>query len=369
LPYFTGYKADKNNYKKEIDKIISISKIRMEVFVSGDNVFITGATGFIGSHVLKRVIDQGYSAFALVRPGHKKISEIRKSGAKVIIGDLENLHKVESDLKKIDIVIHCAGYCSDWGDKTIYEEINVRGTHNLCRIFSKIKIKRLLAISTNDVFGNKSRDIITEQKSLTYWQEPYPDSKIDADNILWDYHSKKKLPVALVYPCWVYGEGDKTFVPSLVKAIKNKDMVFWRKNLEIWPTYISNLVDLMMILIKDRRAVGEGYLVHDGKSETLQDFCKKLADSLNLKAPTLHIPYFMAWLAAKIMEGFYKLLHKKNRPMLTTYIVKNMGARLKFSIEKVNRHLNWKPSHTTKEGMAETIEWLKNIDLSNMEVK
>ena len=85
------------------------------------------------------------------------------------------------------------------------------------------------------------------------------------------------MPLTMVYPLWVFGEGDQTFVPLLADAIIKKELIFWRKGAIVWPTYIDNLVDLLMLISEDERAIGNGYLVHDGESTTLEDFCTGIA--------------------------------------------------------------------------------------------
>jgi nucleoside-diphosphate-sugar epimerase len=146
-------------------------------------------------------------------------------------------------------------------------------------------------------------------------------------------------------------------------------MLFWRKDVLVWPTYIDNLVDLLMLISKNDDAIGKGYLVHDGESTTFQNFCAMIARSLGVKEPKLHIPYGAAYAAALVMEGVWSLLRLKTRPLLTTYTVKNLGSRLQFSIEKANRELQWEPPVSFKDGFEETMRWLKTLDHSTLKAK
>ena len=128
-------------------------------------------------------------------------------------------------------------------------------------------------------------------------------------------------------------------------------MIFWRKDVIVWPTYIDNLVDLLMLISKNDTAIGNGYLVHDGESTTFQNFCTMIARSLEIQEPKLHIPYRAAYAAALVMEGIWCLMRLKTRPLLTTYTVKNLGSRLRFSIEKANRELQWEPRFHLQTGL------------------
>ncbi len=146
-------------------------------------------------------------------------------------------------------------------------------------------------------------------------------------------------------------------------------MIFWRKNVLVWPTYIDNLVDLLMLISQNNVAVGKGYLIHDGESTTFRTFCTMIAESLGLPGPKLHIPYLAAYAASLVMEGIWSLLRLSTRPLLTTYTVKNLGSRLQFSIEKARRELQWEPPVSFADGFDETLRWLKTLDLQALKMK
>jgi nucleoside-diphosphate-sugar epimerase len=169
----------------------------------------------------------------------------------------------------------------------------------------------------------------------------------------------------MVYGTWNYGEGDTTFIPALANAIIKKDMMFWRKDVHVWPCYIDNLIDLLMLISEDPRAVGNGYLIHDGEMTTLQELCKEIASTLDASAVKTRIPYFLAYIVAWFMEKWALLTKRGRRPLLTTYSVKNLGSRLNFSIKKAERELGWKPKISYAEGLKKTLIWLKTLDLES----
>ncbi|HOJ28706.1 MAG TPA: 3-beta hydroxysteroid dehydrogenase, partial [Spirochaetota bacterium] len=137
----------------------------------------------------------------------------------------------------------------------------------------------------------------------------------------------------------------------------------------VWPTYVENLVDLLLVIAVDKRAIGNGYLVHDGESVTLQKFCEGIANALGVKPIKTHIPYWTAYMAAVVMEAVWKLFTIEKRPLLTTYTVKNLGSRLRFSIDKAKRELGWVPKISFKEGFERTMQWLKTLDLESLKIK
>lgn len=332
-------------------------------------VLITGATGFIGSHLVNANLAKKHYVRGLVVPGDPAAAVLRDEGVDIFTGDIRDFPSVQKAVRDIDIIFHCAAVVTDWAPARLFEEITVGGTENICRAALDAGVSRFIDISTNDVFGIDEENVMDETFPLKPWKEPYPDHKIRAEEISWRYYRERGLPVTMVYPCWVYGEGDRTFVPLLADAIIKRDLVFWRRDVIVWPTYIDNLIDLLMLISEDPRAVGNGYLVHDGTSTTLQDFCAGIAHSLGVPPVTMHIPYSLAYAASWLMELAWKALRIRTRPLLTTYTVKNLGSRFHYSIDKARRELGWEPALSYEEGFARTMDWLKTLDTETLKQK
>ncbi len=330
---------------------------------------VTGATGFIGGNLVKELLKRKHSVRALVLPDDKKISDLKELNVEIVQGDIRNLEAVKNASAGCDVVFHCAAVVTDWAPKKLFEEVTVGGAKNVCEAALAEGVSRVVDISTCDVFGLREDVVLDESCPLSQWKEPYPDYKIKAEEIMWKYHRENKLPVTMVYPLWVYGEGDQTFVPLLADAIIKRELIFWRKDVIVWPTYIKNLMDLLLLISQDPRAVGNGYLVHDGEWVTLQKFCEGIAHALKVRPITLHIPYSLAYAAAVVMELLWKIFRIKTRPLLTTYVVKNLGSRLKFSIDKAKRELGWSPKISFSEGFEETMKWLKTLDVAKLKTK
>ena len=333
------------------------------------DVLITGATGFIGRHVVKANLAKGNRVRAFVLPGDAGEAWLRQQGVEVVSGDIRDYEVVRRAVGSVDIIFHTAAIVTDWAPKKLFWDVTVGGAENICRAAVDAKVSRLVDISTCDVFGTDESKVMDESMPLQYWGEPYADSKIDAEKVMRRYHKEQGLPLTMVYPLWVFGEGDQTFVPLLADAIIKSELLFWREGAIVWPTYIDNLVDLLMLISEDERAIGNGYLVHDGESTTLEEFCAGIAEALGVPPVKTHIPYWSAMTAARVMEFIWKLFRIRMRPLLTTYTVTNLGSRFRFSIDKAQRELGWKPRITYKEGFRKTMEWLKTLDIASLKKK
>jgi nucleoside-diphosphate-sugar epimerase len=332
-------------------------------------VLITGATGFLGNHLTDACLAKGWFVRAISLPGDPGIDILKAKGVEVVEGDIRDFKKVRLSMEGVDICFHAAAFVSDWGPREVFEQVMVKGTDNVCKACVEAGVKRLVKVSTNDVFGLSEEKVMDETFPMSAWNEPYPDTKIEAEQLAWKYHKEKGLEVTMVYPCWIYGPGDKTFVPLLADAILKNELIFFRKNTLVWPTYVENLVDLLLLISEHPAANGNGYLVHDGEFTTFETFSTQVAESLNKKLPIRYIPYWLAYFAAMVMEFFWKLFKAKQRPLLTTYTVKNLGSRLRWSIAKAERELGWKPAISHSEGMKRTLAWLQTLDLGNLKQK
>lgn len=324
-------------------------------------VLITGATGFIGSHLVERNLREGNQIRILALPDDPKAKEYEAQGNEVVYGDIRDYRTVEKAAEGVQIVFHLAAVVTDWAPDELFKQINIGGMQNICKASLKHGVERFVEVSTNDVFGLREDVLIDETFDYSYWGESYPDTKLEATKIVWEYH-KKGLPVSMVYPCWVYGPGDLTFVPLIADAIKKGELVFWRKDVIVWPAYVENVVDLLMVISEHPQAMGQGFLVHDGVSDTFQNFSAKIAESIGEKNPKLRIPYWAAYTVSWGMELIWKALSKKSRPLLTTYTVKNLGSRLRFSIRKAKKILGWVPPVSYQEGFEKAMGWLKQTD-------
>jgi nucleoside-diphosphate-sugar epimerase len=333
------------------------------------NILITGATGFLGGHLTKSCIEKGWKVRAIALPGDAGIETLKLSGVEVVEGDIRDYDKVRDAMHGIDICFHAAALVSDWGPYQLFYDVMVEGTENVCKAAVDAGIKRLVKVSTNDVFGLSEEAVMDETFPMSPWNEPYPDTKILAEEVAWKYHKESGLEVTMVYPCWIYGPGDKTFVPLLADAILKKELIFFRKHTLVWPTYVSNLVDLLLLISEHPAANGNGYLVHDGEFSTFETFSSEVASVYNIQLPIRYIPYWLAYFAAMVMEFFWKLFRVKQRPLLTTYTVKNLGSRLRWSIEKARKELGWEPAISHKEGMTNTLEWLKSLNIDQLKQK
>lgn len=324
---------------------------------------VTGAAGFVGQALVRRLLADGDEVRALALPQDPCISELRA------LGSMDQLHPIEVDITdaiSIDAAFagatrafHTAALVHAWAPWEKFRAVNVGGTQNVARACLAHGV-RLLAVSTSDVFGIPDADEVMDETSpVKRWNEPYPDTKLEAEQWLWSFHRDTQLPLSIIYPGWVYGPGDKAFFPNLAQAIDDGVMMFWFRNAKLPWVFIDNLIDACVLASTHPDAIGRGYIVHDeADGPKLEEVCARIAAVIGKKAPSLHVPYALAFVAAKATQTLWRWLGIKSTPPLLTVDIKAFGSQWHLSAQKIRCQLNWAPRVSTEQGMELALHYL-----------
>ncbi len=323
---------------------------------------VTGAAGFVGQALVRRLLADGDEVRALALPKDPFLSELRALGPteqlQILEVDITDTVSLDTAFAGATRAFHTAALVHAWAPWERFRAVNVGGTQKVARACRAHGV-RLLAVSTSDVFGIPDADEVMDETSpVKRWNEPYADTKIEAERWLWSFARDTQLPLSIIYPGWVYGPGDKAFFRNLAAAIDDGVMTFWFRNAKLPWVFIDNLVDACVLASRHPGAIGEGYLVHDeADGPTLEEVCARIAGVIGKKAPTLHVPYALAFGAAKATQTLWRWLRITSPPPLLTVDVKAFGFQWHLSTQKIRR-LGWAPRVSTEHGMELALRYL-----------
>lgn len=319
---------------------------------------VTGAAGFVGLALCRRLLADGERVRALALPGDRRLPELRALAVEVVEGDVTDAAALAPHLAGVERVFHVAGLVHGWHSWERYRAINVGGTQTVARAAHAAGVHRFVHVSTSDVFGiPRLGGVLDEACAFEPWGEPYPDTKIEAERWLWQYHRDSGLPVSVIYPCWVYGPGDEALFPGFAQAIRDGLLVFWQRDTALAWVHVANLADAIVLASVDPAAVGQGYLVHDdADGPTLEEVCARLAAILGKPFRPRYVPYAVALAAAATLQGVWRLLRLRGAPPVLTNDVKSFGFRFRFSNAKL-RALGWSPRIGIAEGMEQAFAY------------
>ena len=324
---------------------------------------VTGASGFIGGHVVERLVGEGRPVRCLVRP----TSDTTRLGgldAELAVADLTSTESLARAVEGCRYVLHCAAMVSDWGTVEEIREVNVAGTRNLLEASVGAGVERFVHLSTTDVYGYPGGSGVDETYPPGAFRNWYAQTKLEAEREVRRAEETTPLSVVILRPATVYGPRSDDVVGEMAAAIRGRHMVLvdgGRGNAGL--TYVENLVDAAMLALEHDDAPGQAFNITDGLTVTWRQFVDDLAVGLGCPRVRWSVPYPVASGLALSLEQGYRLLRRatgiRTAPLLSRQAVHVLGRPQDFSIRRARALLGWQPRVDYPAGLAATLAWLR----------
>jgi nucleoside-diphosphate-sugar epimerase len=316
-------------------------------------MLITGATGFTGNHLAHALAATGESVRALVRP-NAGARQLRDAGIEVFEGELTSAGDVEQAAKGCDRIYHlAAAFRHVAHSDDYYWRVNVGGTLNVLAAARAHDCERVVHCSTGGVHGH----IEDPPADETYRFKPgdvYQRTKLEAE-LAAAAASREGLPVSIVRPGAIYGEGDLRFL-RLFRAIQqNRFAMVGSGRTRLHMVHVDDLVRGLMLAGSHPAACGETFLIAGAEAPTLNEIAATVADSIGARRPRLHLPIRPVYAAAAVCEavcvklGVEPPLHRRRIGFFTHH--------REFDIGKARRLLSYEPRVPLGEGLRRTAAW------------
>ena len=303
-------------------------------------VFITGGTGFVGTHLIQRLAQDGHELCCLVR----KTSDVRflkKVGATLITGDVTDKASMLEGMKGCDWVANLANIYDFWvPDRRIYTDVNVHGTRNVMECVLEAGVSKVVHVSSCVIYGTPADCPFTEESPVGPVRfSEYAQSKYDGELIAWQLCERKGLPLIVIHPAAVLGPRDhkatgryiQNQISRRVPARVFTDTVF------TW-VHVRDVAEIIVRALEKEGNVGEKYLA--GKQQlSYQEFSEMIGDISGVPIPRLRLPDALVRFCAALLTWLAKLTKKP--PMLGMSVdqIKMMGAGIRFDGSKAEREL------------------------------
>ena len=318
---------------------------------------MTGATGFLGSNLCFFLKEKGFDIVACGR-NENKAKRLLSEEFEFVQADLSKDDLFEK-FQNIDFVVHCAALSSPWGKYEDFYSSNVLATKNVAEFCLKNKI-RLVNISSPSVyFEFKDKFSVKESNIPRKKVNFYAETKFLAEKTLENYTELKFITLR---PRAIFGAGDTTLIPRLLKANNEKFIPITRNDdVTIDITHVKNVCEAIYLAITcDDRFLGNKYNVTNDEPVQLISFLKDLVESSGFEFRSKRLPFFGVYLYAYAVEIFYKYFLAGKEPPVTRYSVGVISFCQTLDIESIKKDLGYKPIVTMEQGKAEVLEWLKN---------
>ncbi len=325
-------------------------------------VLVTGATGFLGEALTRRLHGMGWDVTALGR-NPKKLNQLEDDGIRVLQVDLKDKTELSNACKNQEIVFHCAALPSPWGNFETFYQANVIGTRNVIRGCEEHHVKRLVHVSTPSLyFDYNSRINVKETDTLPEPVSNYSATKILAEQEL-DEAFARGLATIAIRPRALFGPGDTVIFPRLIPRLQSGRLPILGDGENIVDlTYIENVVDALLLCAESPAStLGKKYNISNGEPVKIWKLINRICDELNLPHPTRKISYKTANAAATVLEAIYSLIPFSPEPPLTRISVSMMANNTTLDISAAKNELGYQPKVSVDEGVERFLRWWKEI--------
>lgn len=323
-------------------------------------VLVTGATGFIGTHLVRRLVKEGHTVRALVR-NSSKLTHLRELPVDVTWGDIRDRPSLIDVSKGIEVIYHLASLRDRWGRDDETMEVNFRGTRSLLDAASRNGVGRFIYCSSVSVFGFPSRLPIDE--SFPY--QPvvaYGVSKMESEILVKNYGSRYGLPWVIIRPVITYGPGDKDgFLTKLIKLVSNGlyPLIGGGYN-RVHLCYIEDTIRGLSLAMRDK-ALERDYIIAGRNPVTIRDLAGSIEKTLQNRALPLRIPIRLGKLVGSAIETWYEFMGLDGSPPIDRHKVDVMAKDRCYDISRAQKELGFTPQVDYTEGFEKTIKWLKSV--------
>lgn len=311
-------------------------------------VLVTGADGFIGSHLTEYLVDQGYTvkAFCYYNSFNSwgwldSLSDLILSEIEIFTGDIRDPNGVRTAMRDVDMVFHLAALIAipfSYHSPDSYVDTNIKGTLNVLQAAKEHNVNRVLTTSTSEVYGTAQFVPITE-KHPKRGQSPYSATKIGADHLAESFYTSFDLPVTIVRPFNTYGprQSARAVIPTIITQLLSGKQKIELGDLK--PTrdlvYVQDTIKGFLKIANTQELIGHEVNIATQNEISIGELANEI---INQISPEVEI----------IQDS------QRYRP------IKSEVFRLYGSNKKLKQHTGWEPEFTLKQGIAETIEWFSD---------
>jgi nucleoside-diphosphate-sugar epimerase len=312
-------------------------------------ILITGATGFLGGHLLSALPLERYSIKIATRTATPR--DLTSRFTAISIANLTPHTDWEEALREVDTVIHLAARAHMLRDSAVnpeakFDRTNHQGTANLVKQAIAANVKHFIFISSIGAMATLSDRTLTEQTPC-HPDTPYGRSKLKAEEALISLASQSSMTWTILRPTLVYGPGNPGNMERLLKLVKRRlplplGAIDNRRSF----IYVENLVDAIVQSIDHPNAINQTFIVSDGEDLSTPQLIRRLATHLEYPVPLLPVPPIL-------MKAAGKLTGK-------TDTVSRLLGSLAVDSSKIRQTLNWTPPYTLDQGLQATTDWFKS---------
>jgi nucleoside-diphosphate-sugar epimerase/glyoxylase-like metal-dependent hydrolase (beta-lactamase superfamily II) len=326
---------------------------------TGDKVLVTGGTGFVGSHLARRLADEGALVTVLGRRLYAtpRVFHPRIRLVKVDLGDAA---AIDAAVAGHDLVFHVGALSSPWGAKAAFERANVDGTRHVVEAALRHRVRRLVHVSSTSIFftGGDRTDVDDNAPLPQRFFNDYARTKAQSEDVV-RAAVDRGLDAVIVRARAVLGPGDTAILPRLVDvAARGRLPRIGAGDNVVDVTFVDNLVHALL-LCRSRGRAGAAYTITDGEPVAIWPLLDEVLGGLSLPPPRRRVSRAIVDAFARASEVVHRVLPALGEPRLTRYGAALLSTSQTFDIRAARDELGYAPVVPTHEGVRRTVEALR----------
>ncbi len=324
----------------------------------GKTVLVTGATGFLGGALARRLAADGAVVRAMARRPNRDRYIRDVPGIELVTGDVTQPESLPELMDSCEIVFHVAAALG--GKLHFQRRVNVEGTRNVIHAAANANVKRIVYISSIAAYGFRYRGDISEDMPPNPNRDPYNVTKAEAEAVIKVVASETGLAYTIIRPGMIYGPRGGMWTGQMFRLARGRPTIFIGDGSgSAYPIHVDDVVDLCVIAAIHPAAKNEIFNCTPDPSPTWRDYLGGYS-RLAGHDQWFGIPVWMARIAAPLIEGVLMLRGEpKDVPDLLSYS-QTMNT---YKMDKARELLGWQPKIGLEEGIADCAEWLRSKGL------
>jgi nucleoside-diphosphate-sugar epimerase len=316
---------------------------------------VTGANGFLGSHLVRLLLNDDWQVRALTRRRDEVLEGI---DVESFHGDIRDIDMIESAFAGVDVVFHVAAKSGIWGSWKLYHTTNTIGTRNVVECCLRHDVPKLVYTSSPSVTFTGDHQINQNESApyATRFLCNYPKSKALAEQHVLDSNDEPRFMTCALRPHLVWGPGDRHLIPRIIQRGRLRQL---RKvgdgTNQVDVTYVDNAAHAHILAARALKpgspVCGHAYFISHGDPVNCWGFINEVLALAGIPKVRKRISFYWAWRLGAVLETWHDLLHREDEPRMTRFLASQLAKSHYFDISRARKDFGYEPVVSHEEGM------------------
>jgi 2-alkyl-3-oxoalkanoate reductase len=324
-------------------------------------VLVTGGTGFLGRHLVQRLLQEGEEVWVLARAS-QSVAPLLALGAEAVRGDVRHWTSLRQAVRGTDVVFHCAGKVEPTGRWVDFLEVNVLGTERVIQAALEHGVRRVVHVSSIGIYGPRPEGAVISETD-GYDPNPggrgfYTRSKIEADQLALWYAAERSAPVAVIRPGTIYGPGGRGGLVRAGVKFGRLNVIFGDGHNLLPLAYVENVVDALIQAARSEAADGRAYNIVDDDEVSQRMYVERMGQALEPGQSTVYLPLSVVRGLAAGADLARAALRGRRSPQGLFHRISRSLQSVRYDTSRAKKELAWRP----RVGFEEALKRMRDAD-------